>query len=80
MGLKKFIDLFNYWYLQYTLNTAVYMLEPTEVKIVNSILVAIIALAMYSAYVFLPGHAVMMVHFVEYLLNIVSDPHVEKVS
>jgi len=35
MGLQKIIDFFNYWYLQYTLNTAVYMLEPTEVKIVS---------------------------------------------
>jgi len=65
----RVIDFLNYWYYQYTITTAVYMLEPQEAYIVNSVLVATIALILYSAYSFLPGHAVMMMHFFEYLLG-----------
>lgn len=73
MAFQRLRSFLEYWYLQYTLNTAVYMLEPTEVKIVNSILVATIAIFLYSAYVFLPGHAVMMMHFFEYLFSSEND-------
>jgi len=32
---KRFSDFWGYWYFQYTLNTAVYMLEPLEIKIIS---------------------------------------------
>jgi len=36
-------------------------------------LVAFIAMASYTAYVFLPGHIVMLGHFVEYVLGSRTD-------
>lgn len=67
MVFKRFFDFLQYWYFQYTLATAVYMLEPTERKVVNSVLVGIIAIGLYSAFLFLPGHAVMMKHFFDHM-------------
>ena len=46
----------------------------------DSILVATAAIFLYSTYVFLPGHAVMMMHFFEYLLGSDASVPQEKVS
>jgi len=40
--------------MQYLLNTALYMLEPSEVKLFNFLLVFIFITSIYSTYVFLP--------------------------
>jgi hypothetical protein len=40
--------------MQYLLNTALYMLEPSEVKLFNFAVIFLIATAIYSTYVFLP--------------------------
>ena len=40
--------------MQYLLNTALYMLEPFEVRLFNCFVIIIIMTWIYSAYIFLP--------------------------
>lgn len=47
---------FHWVYLQYLLNTALYMLEPWERVLFSTLLVGIISTAIYSALVFFPHH------------------------
>lgn len=64
---KNFI---SYWYLQYLLATSVYMLEPIERRIFNCCLIIVLAMFMYTSYVFLPDHARMIVYFINsYILG-----------
>ena len=42
----------------------------------DSVLVGIIAIGLYSAVLFLPGHAVMMKHFFDHIF--LDDNHVEQ--
>ena len=55
MLVSRFIDYVKWLYMQYLLNTSLYMLEPFEVRLFNVIIVLIISIWMYSTYVFLPG-------------------------
>ncbi|XP_048737686.2 serine palmitoyltransferase small subunit A-like [Ostrea edulis] len=65
--MKSFI---SYWYLQYLLATSVYMLEPLERRIFNCFLIVVLAMFLYTSYVFLPGHARMFMYFVDaYILG-----------
>nr|XP_019928326.2 serine palmitoyltransferase small subunit A [Crassostrea gigas] len=65
--VKNFI---SYWYLQYLLATSVYMLEPIERRIFNCFLIIVLAMFMYTSYVFLPDHARMIVYFINsYILQ-----------
>lgn len=44
----------------------------------DTILIATVAIFLYSTYLFLPGHAVMMMHFFEYVFSSdTSTPHVK---
>jgi len=65
--LKRLSSFYEYWYYQYILVTALYMLEAWEQKVFNCLLVAVIAMASYTAYVFLPGHVAMLARFCEYV-------------
>lgn len=60
MSLKKFLC---YWYLQWELATAIYMMEPAEKACIHSVLVALIGVILYAGLTYLPGHIVMMFHF-----------------
>lgn len=51
---NKLINYIKWIYMQYLLNTALYMLEPIEVRVFNCVLVGILVTWAYSAYVFLP--------------------------
>jgi hypothetical protein len=51
---KQFINYIRWLYMQYLLNTALYMLEPGEIKLFNTFLFLFIVTTSYSAYVFLP--------------------------
>jgi hypothetical protein len=53
--IRKFINFIKWLYLQYKLNTALYMLEPSEVKLFNFMLVFLLVTSVYSTYVFLPA-------------------------
>lgn len=60
-SIRRFFNFIHWLYLQYLLNTALYMLEPWERTLFSTILVAIISTAVYSALVFLPVHVRSMV-------------------
>lgn len=49
--VKKFL---SWLYMQYLLNTTLYVMEPFEKKVFNTVLIASLALSAYSAYVYLP--------------------------
>lgn len=52
--LTRFVAYIRWLYMQYLLNTALYMLEPGEIKLFNTFLILFIVTTSYSAYVFLP--------------------------
>nr|XP_031309424.1 serine palmitoyltransferase small subunit A [Camelus dromedarius] len=50
---------------QYLLVTALYMLEPWERTVFNSMLVSIMGMALYTGYVFMPQHIMAILHYFE---------------
>ncbi len=52
---NKFVNYIRWLYMQYLLNTALYMLEPFEVRLFNFVLVLVLVTWAYSTYVFLPS-------------------------
>jgi hypothetical protein len=55
---RRMVDYTKWLYMQYLLNTALYMLEPFEVRMFNIIIVCVIVTWIYSTYVFLPSQMV----------------------
>jgi len=53
---RKLLSLLEYMYLQYLLMTAIYMLEPWEQKLINSILVGLTAMIIYTGFIFIPRY------------------------
>ncbi|EAT43485.1 AAEL005048-PB [Aedes aegypti] len=43
-------------YLLYELNTCIYMLDPWEKKFINGVIFSILALLIFSSYVYLPSY------------------------
>ncbi|CAF0882794.1 unnamed protein product [Adineta steineri] len=62
-SVRRFFKFIHWLYLQYLLNTALYMLEPWERALFSAFLFAIISTALYSAFVFLPHHVRSMIQF-----------------
>ncbi len=62
-SIRRFFTFIHWLYLQYLLNTALYMLEPWERALFSTLLVAILSTTVYSALVFLPHHVRSMVQF-----------------
>jgi len=54
--VQRFFKYLHWLYLQYLLNTALYMLEPWERILFSTLLFVILSTAIYSAFVFLPHH------------------------
>lgn len=52
---NKFVNYIRWLYMQYLLNTALYMLEPFEVRLFNFVMILILVTWAYSTYVFLPS-------------------------
>ncbi|XP_029454797.1 serine palmitoyltransferase small subunit A [Rhinatrema bivittatum] len=55
----------SWLYYQYLLVTALYMLEPWERTVFNSILVSIVGMALYTGYIFMPQHIMAILHYFE---------------
>jgi len=70
---KRVSSFVEFWYYQYLLVTALYMLESWERAVFNCFLVAFVAMASYTAYLFLPGHIVMIGHFLQYLIGLKAE-------
>jgi hypothetical protein len=62
-SIGRFFKFIHWLYLQYLLNTALYMLEPWERALFTTLLVAILSTALYSALVFLPHHLRSVIQF-----------------
>ena len=55
--VKSTKDTIASWYREYEFVTAVYLLEPWEKRIVNSVMAGIAVFTLYSAYNYLPHYA-----------------------
>lgn len=55
----------SWLYYQYLLVTALYMLEPWERTVFNSMLVSIVGMALYTGYIFMPQHILAILHYFE---------------
>jgi TM2 domain-containing membrane protein YozV len=58
------------FYLNYSMVTSIYMMEPTEVVIINSVVVLITATMAYSTFVYLPM----------YIWRLVTNPFSEQLE
>ncbi|KAH3692466.1 hypothetical protein DPMN_194307 [Dreissena polymorpha] len=63
MSVQSLFAFFKFWYLQWELSTSLYMLEPAEKAIIHTITIAIIGVVILAALTYLPGHLIMMLHF-----------------
>ena len=61
--VNRFVDYVRWLYMQYLLNTSLYMLEPFEVRLFNLVVMLILVTWAYSAYVFLPGQLTRIVEW-----------------
>ncbi|KAM4542499.1 serine palmitoyltransferase small subunit A [Odontesthes bonariensis] len=63
----------SWFYNQYLLVTALYMLEPWERTVFNilfvsySLLISVAGMAVYTGYVFMPQHIMAILHYFEVL-------------
>ncbi|GLD69127.1 serine palmitoyltransferase small subunit A [Lates japonicus] len=55
----------SWFYYQYLLVTALYMLEPWERTVFNSLLISVAGMAVYTGYVFMPQHIMAILHYFE---------------
>ncbi|XP_053450676.1 serine palmitoyltransferase small subunit A [Nycticebus coucang] len=65
MALKRAWKQMSWFYYQYLLVTALYMLEPWERTVFNSMLVSVVGMALYTGYVFMPQHIMAILHYFE---------------
>lgn len=60
---KKFKDLSKWLYFQYKLNTAIYMLEPAEARLFNTLVLLVLALFAWLVFSLLPVHLMSQIVF-----------------
>uniref|UniRef100_A0A3P8UH96 Serine palmitoyltransferase small subunit B n=1 Tax=Amphiprion percula TaxID=161767 RepID=A0A3P8UH96_AMPPE len=63
MNFKNLREYLAWLYYQYLLITGIYVLEPWEKSIFNSILFSAIAMVIYTSYVFIPIHVRLALEF-----------------
>ena len=63
MNFKNLLEYLAWLYYQYLLITGIYVLEPWEKSIFNSILFSAIAMVIYTSYVFVPIHVRLALEF-----------------
>ncbi|CAI5693555.1 serine palmitoyltransferase small subunit B isoform X1 [Oreochromis aureus] len=63
MNFKNLREYLAWLYYQYLLITGIYVLEPWEKSIFNSILFSAIAMVVYTSYVFVPIHVRLALEF-----------------
>ncbi|XP_026580963.1 serine palmitoyltransferase small subunit B [Pseudonaja textilis] len=56
MDLKKIKDYIYWLHFQYLLVTCSYVLEPWERSMFDTIIITVVAMVVYTAYVFIPIH------------------------
>ncbi|XP_040049628.1 serine palmitoyltransferase small subunit B [Gasterosteus aculeatus] len=63
MNFKNIWEYLAWLYYQYLLITGIYVLEPWEKSIFNSVLFSVIAMVIYTSYVFVPIHVRLALEF-----------------
>ncbi|XP_048460390.1 serine palmitoyltransferase small subunit B isoform X1 [Rhincodon typus] len=63
MDVKGVKETLSWLYYQYLLVTCSYVLEPWEQTVFNSVLFIIVAMVLYTAYVFIPIHIRLALEF-----------------
>ncbi|TNN01752.1 hypothetical protein fugu_011134 [Takifugu bimaculatus] len=63
MSFKNLREYLAWLYYQYLLITGIYVLEPWEKSIFNSVLFSAIAMVIYTSYVFVPIHLYLALEF-----------------
>lgn len=63
MSFKSLREYLAWLYYQYLLITGIYVLEPWEKSIFNSVLFSAIAMVIYTSYVFVPIHLRLALEF-----------------
>ncbi|XP_041733004.1 serine palmitoyltransferase small subunit B [Coregonus clupeaformis] len=63
MVLKYLKEYLSWLYYQYLLITGIYVLEPWEQSIFNSVLFSSMAMVIYTSYVFVPVHVCLALEF-----------------
>ncbi|MEQ2281230.1 hypothetical protein AMECASPLE_028260 [Ameca splendens] len=63
MNFKNMREYLAWLYYQYLLITGIYVLEPWEKSIFNSVLFSAIAMVVYTSYVFVPIHVHLALEF-----------------
>uniref|UniRef100_A0AAR2JU27 Serine palmitoyltransferase small subunit B n=1 Tax=Pygocentrus nattereri TaxID=42514 RepID=A0AAR2JU27_PYGNA len=56
MDVKNMREYMGWLYYQYLLITGIYVLEPWEKSIFNTVLFTMVAMVVYTSYVFVPIH------------------------
>ncbi|XP_048362778.1 serine palmitoyltransferase small subunit B [Sphaerodactylus townsendi] len=56
MDLKRMKDYIYWLYYQYLLISCSYVLEPWERSMFNTITITVVAMVVYTAYIFVPVH------------------------
>ncbi|TRY89071.1 hypothetical protein DNTS_009796 [Danionella cerebrum] len=69
MDMKSVRDYVSWIYYQYLLITGIYVLEPWEKSIFNSILFTMLAMVFYTSYIFVPIHVRLALEFFTELLR-----------
>uniref|UniRef100_A0A4W4FLA3 Serine palmitoyltransferase small subunit B n=1 Tax=Electrophorus electricus TaxID=8005 RepID=A0A4W4FLA3_ELEEL len=63
MDVKNLCDYLGWLYYQYLLITGIYVLEPWEKSIFNTVLFTMVAMVVYTSYVFVPIHVRLALEF-----------------
>lgn len=63
MSFKNMREYLAWLYYQYLLITGIYVLEPWEMSIFNSVFFSAIAMVIYTSYVFVPIHVRLALEF-----------------
>ncbi|XP_076139046.1 serine palmitoyltransferase small subunit B [Alosa pseudoharengus] len=63
MDVKNMREYLGWLYYQYLLVTGIYVLEPWEKSIFNAVLVTMVAMVIYTSYVFVPIHVCLALQF-----------------
>ncbi|XP_053564996.1 serine palmitoyltransferase small subunit B [Bombina bombina] len=69
MDVKRIKEYLSWLYYQYLLITCSYVLEPWEQSIFNTVLLTVIAMVVYSSYVFIPIHIQFAMEFFAHIFG-----------
>ncbi|XP_065136085.1 serine palmitoyltransferase small subunit B, partial [Paramisgurnus dabryanus] len=69
VNMKNIREYVGWLYYQYLLMTGIYVLEPWEKSIFNTVLFTMVAMVIYTSYVFVPIHVRLAMEFFSGLIQ-----------